>query len=638
MMVAAALTILLGALAPAMGATYYVSSAGSDAADGKSPQSAWQTLDRVNAAALTPGDAVLFRRGDTWRGSLNPRSGDETGCITYGAYGDGPKPMLMGSIARSRPEDWRQEGERLWVTGGLGEVTVPQAEPEPPERAMPWGIYAEGGAAISLHSGDRESPDALRVDCAQPGTAMHHIQIITMGLGIREGKAYRLVFRAKATQPFRLRMPQLMQADAPWSGYSSGPALRTYVLGTDWQTLLQHYVANTDSANARLTFYLGGAMPAGASLLLDRISFSECPLSEIPAPSILPVDVGNIIFGDEASCGVKVFRREDLKAQGQFWYDQDRQALVVYSEDNPATRYGSVECALHRHIINQSGKHHIIYQDLALKYGGAHGIGGGSTHHITVRRCDLSYIGGANQFGGDRTVRFGNGIEFWGAAHDNLVERCRLWEIYDAALTNQNMGAVVEEANITYRYNVIWNCEYSFEYWNLPEQSVTRNIRFENNSCLNAGHGWGHSQRPDPSGRHLCFYSSPAQAEGIIIRNNIFYEAKTNAFYAPGWKPEAVRALRMDHNLWYQGEGAMIAVAGKQYTWHQFADYQAEWGLEPHSLVGSPEWVAPQAGNLALKANSPCVDAGVDTGATEDFLGSPVPKGKAPDIGAVETW
>ena len=29
-------------------------------------------------------------------------------------------------------------------------------------------------------------------------------------------------------------------------------------------------------------------------------------------------------------------------------------------------------------------------------------------------------------------VRFGNGIEFWGGAHDHLVEGNRIWEIYDS--------------------------------------------------------------------------------------------------------------------------------------------------------------------------------------------------------------
>ena len=56
-----------------------------------------------------------------------------------------------------------------------------------------------------------------------------------------------------------------------------------------------------------------------------------------------------------------------------------------------------------------------------------HGIGRANMHHIVVRGCDFGFIGGGDQR--RHGVRFGNGIEFWAAAHDNLVERCRLWEI-----------------------------------------------------------------------------------------------------------------------------------------------------------------------------------------------------------------
>ena len=71
------------------------------------------------------------------------------------------------------------------------------------------------------------------------------------------------------------------------------------------------------------------------------------------------------------------------------------------------------------------------------------------------------------------------------------MEDCRIWEIYDAALTNQGDGTNTQE-NITYRRNVIWNSEYSFEYWNRGSSSLTRNVVFEHNTCVDAGYGWGH--------------------------------------------------------------------------------------------------------------------------------------------------
>ncbi|HOF38670.1 MAG TPA: hypothetical protein PLD73_01255, partial [Candidatus Hydrogenedentes bacterium] len=85
--------VFLASAAGAFAATYYVANAGSDGNSGLSPQEAWASLAQVNEHPLSPGDAVLFRRGDAWRGQLVSQSGsDEGGHITYGAYGEGPKP------------------------------------------------------------------------------------------------------------------------------------------------------------------------------------------------------------------------------------------------------------------------------------------------------------------------------------------------------------------------------------------------------------------------------------------------------------------------------------------------------------------------------------------------------------------
>jgi parallel beta-helix repeat protein len=80
--------------------TYYVSSAsGSDANDGLSEASPWQTLTKVNASSstLVPGDQVLFKRGEIFRGSMSPsKSGAAGKPITYGGYGVGARPVLSG--------------------------------------------------------------------------------------------------------------------------------------------------------------------------------------------------------------------------------------------------------------------------------------------------------------------------------------------------------------------------------------------------------------------------------------------------------------------------------------------------------------------------------------------------------------
>lgn len=74
------------------GTAYYVSNSGNDSNDGKSPDSPWATLDKVEKANLSSGDAVFFERGGIWYGHLQMQTG-----VTYSAYGTGAKPILTGS-------------------------------------------------------------------------------------------------------------------------------------------------------------------------------------------------------------------------------------------------------------------------------------------------------------------------------------------------------------------------------------------------------------------------------------------------------------------------------------------------------------------------------------------------------------
>lgn len=252
-------------------------------------------------------------------------------------------------------------------------------------------------------------------------------------------------------------------------------------------------------------------------------------------------ELGNIIFNHGAKgCARKVDKPEQLGRRDLnfCWVEADK-AVYLVSRRNPGKRFSSIELAEKQHIIVQSNCHDLVYDGLWLRYGAAHGIAGGTVSHIVVRNCDISWIGGSTLYydDGGRGVRYGNGIEFWGNANDILVENCRVWECWDAALTNQSNVVGAVQKNITYRNNEIWNSEYSYEYWQQGDGARTENIVFENNSCRNAGYGWGHTQRWNPNAGHLMFYDTTAETEGFYIRNNRFERTKNcgirlfNAWY-----------------------------------------------------------------------------------------------------------
>ena len=263
------------------------------------------------------------------------------------------------------------------------------------------------------------------------------------------------------------------------------------------------------------------------------------------------LELGNIILNHGAKgCAHKVDKPEQLGGKDlRFCWVEAEKAVYLVSRRNPAKRFSSIELAEKQHVIQEGNGHDIVYDGLALRYGAAHGIAGGNVSNIVVRGCDISWIGGSTLYydDGGRGVRYGNGIEFWGNASDILVENCRVWECWDAGLTNQSNVAGAVQKNITYRNNEVWNCEYSYEYRQQGDGAKTENIVFVDNVCRKAGYGWGHRQRWNPNAGHLMFYDTTAETDGFLIRGNRFERTKDcgirlfNAWY-PRWT--------MEDNVW----------------------------------------------------------------------------------------
>lgn len=344
------------------------------------------TLDEVNELDLRPGDKVLFARGGIWRGQLHPRSGKPGHPILYGACGEGEKPVIQPSYARSAPGDWR-------LAPGAGD-----------------GVWrAETGAAA---------------------------------------------------------------------------------------------------------------------------------------------DIGNIIFEHgRRGCAFKRNRLGQVRRDLDFWCDPETFAVFLKSAANPAERFSSIELCEKVHCIDESKMHDVVYDGLALRYTAAHGIGGDGVRRITVRNCDISWIGGGYLYHDKlgNGVRYGNGIEFWSACEDVLVESNRVWECWDAGLTNQSSTDGAVQKNVVWRGNEVWNCEYSYEYWQQGERAETENVVVEGNRFRDAGCGWGHRQRWNPNAAHLMFYDTTAKTRGFVVENNVFSRSEDTLFRLfNDWRAQ----LTMRNNVW----------------------------------------------------------------------------------------
>ena len=624
---------------------YYIDATnGNDQNNGTSPNSAWQTIGRVNGANLLPSDSVLFKRGEIFRGNLFPQSGSELGYITYCDYGTGNKPKILGSIKRDAPSDWVNESGNIWCTTNkqstdsiqtTGHELLPNPDFTTDAKSWyAWSNTANGASTIisrdTASSDYYSAPACGKLECLGSGTGISDIQLWSSGLNIQSAKWYKFSFKAKASVPFTIPAGniKIMQNGSPYTSYSSSVS-KAIDVTSNWVSYEMYFNSEATATDARVDFFLGNTIPGGTIFYVDSLSFKELERD----PGFILVDVGNIIFNNESGCGIKVKNESDLDSQGEFWYDEKNSSLKIYSVANPSLFYSEIELAINQHIINENGKSYITYENLDLRYGAAHGIGGGNTHNIQAKDLDISWIGGGYLAGyGDGKVRYGNGIEFWAAAHDNIVERCKFDQIYDAALTVQGSGNAYQAYNIVFRNNIINNSEYSYEFWGHPAGTYLHEIYFENNTCMNAGFGWGHAQRPDPNGAHLMFWGyHDEQTENIFIRNNIFYNSSNYGSYFGDF--QTTTKFNIDYNCWYESSGLIAVIANKKYDfnsgWNNFVTYS---GKDSHSINADP-LLNP---DFTLSENSPCINAGTVSTVNEDFNGTKRPQSSKIDIGAFE--
>src|SRR6478672_2694174 len=113
-----ALALLLFTFSMAKATTYYFSAvSGNDsytATQAKNSSTPWKSIAKLNSifSTLLPGDAVLFKRGETFYGSITiNKSGTSSAPITIGAYGTGANPVITGFQTIT---NWISVGGGIW--------------------------------------------------------------------------------------------------------------------------------------------------------------------------------------------------------------------------------------------------------------------------------------------------------------------------------------------------------------------------------------------------------------------------------------------------------------------------------------------------------------------------------------------
>ena len=138
---------------------------------------------------------------------------------------------------------------------------------------------------------------------------------------------------------------------------------------------------------------------------------------------------------------------------------------------------------------------------------------------------------------------------------------------------------------------------------------------------------------------------------GIVnIFNNVFYRNKlalnnnlndlslfNNIFYQQNSTDKAIASsaeIVSNYNIYYPQTNSFYSINGIGY--HTLEDIRLAFELDMNSMVQDPEFINADSDDFNLEENSPAIDKGVYVGISTDMHGSPIPFGKAPDIGVLE--
>jgi len=253
------------------------------------------------------------------------------------------------------------------------------------------------------------------------------------------------------------------------------------------------------------------------------------------------------------------------------------------------------------HIINTHGDW-IVLDGFEVMGARADGIKI-EAHHNIVRNC---WVHNNASMGIAMHNRKGGVIE------NNLVE-------YNGTHIQFHHGVYASGDGLTLRGNIVrHNAAYGLHLY--PE---IKNARIENNLV------YGHTQKPgiilacpEGGGKNILVHNTIAQnngaltiwrGDGEVVVNNILVVDRSVKDREALDFDEGTKNVQADYNL--------CAPQSKRDG--------------PHGITGDPKFVDPTHGVFWLKPDSPAIGKGASGHApATDFWGRPLPKNRAPDLGA----
>jgi len=647
----------------------------------------YTTIAQVNAASFSPGDSILFNRGDIWRETLViPSSGSDGSPIVFGAYGTGVDPIIDGSDTVST---WTSVNDLL-VTGATlnGNLETWTDENTPGS----WSKYQSGTSTITrsttVHAGTYAC--AMYIDASNSNVYIDFHTLLTVG------KTYEYSFWAYAPTPRQLRV-----------GCTAGSNYDTHDITSSWAQFTGSFVADDD------LFGMQRVWANANTIYIDDVIIEE----QTNTYSATIAAESSIVFRDgiPAALGSGAATLNDLE-----WFSS---GTTLYYRDDTGTPQGAayvITAGVRGDAITVS-RNYITIDGLHLKNTNAIGINGGTAKYNIYKNNTIEYTidkgvylnswssspvtanviennsfnhnqgYGINLYGKQDTVRnntilnigdyyasvtvahqytagidieptqtqptaintqiYGNIIDELDAdgslnsSHGIYIQyQTTGLNIYDNIISDIREGDGIKfSGSGDVHNNIIYNCYFAGIGTHSYTDAAVVNVYY--NLVYNCGYAL---QQNDQIGTlTLAIYNNTFYKNGIdsptgdnceiyirdnltslTIKNNIIYPSngQLSIFYR-----EDATTDEIDNNLHYREDAGNI-FENPGTTSLSWAQWQAL-GYDTNGVNADPTLTSPTA-DFYLVYGSPAINTGVDVGYTTDLYGNSI-KG-LPDIGAVE--
>jgi parallel beta-helix repeat protein len=331
--------VLLVFSIPNKAATYYFSSSiGSDiysSAQAQNQATPWQTISKLNSImnSLLPGDMVLFKRGDTFSGTITVGvSGSSGHPITFGAYGSGNSKVILDN--RLTITGWVSLGGNIW------EASNPSLQTQPTSlfvdnKSMPLGRYPNSDApnggylTVSSHPAgsktvftDNNLPASPNWTGAEVVLRNDHYLLDRLTVASQSGKTITLSSSAQNEiidkfGYFFQNHPSALDREGEWCYIASTKKLRLYSV-TDPNTK-SIKVANTDNyfnIISKSYLIIDGFGMYGAkkcAVALTTVTYCTIKNCEFNASGTNAINIGN--FGATDNDSITISNNSFLKTQ-----------------------------------------------------------------------------------------------------------------------------------------------------------------------------------------------------------------------------------------------------------------------------------------------------------------------------------